>query len=64
MSETNTYQCLNCDRPETAIPLISLRYNGNQAWICSQCMPALIHKPHVLAGKLDNAENLPHTPQG
>lgn len=30
-----------------------------QAWICSQCLPILIHHPQELAGKLSGAESLP-----
>ncbi len=52
------YECLNCQRPETATPLVALRYNGSQAWICSQCLPILIHQPQRLAGRLAGAENL------
>lgn len=60
MPEQNTtHHCLNCARPETVIPLVGLRYAGQQAWICSQCLPVLIHHPHQLAGKLAGAENLP-----
>lgn len=60
MTETKTpYACLNCNRPETVIPLVSLRYAGSEAWICSQCLPILIHQPHRLAGKITGAENLP-----
>ena len=59
MQETNTpHQCLNCERSETVIPLVSLRYTGQQAWICSQCLPILIHQPQHLVGKLAGAENL------
>ena len=59
MTTTNTTaNCLNCGRPETVIPLVSLRYNGDQAWICSQCLPVLIHNPQRLAGRLANAEKL------
>lgn len=50
--------CLNCERPETATPLVALRYNGSQAWICSQCLPILIHQPQRLVGRLAGAENL------
>jgi hypothetical protein len=52
-------ECLNCARRETVIPLLSLRYQGEQAWICSQCLPQLIHQPLRTAGKLANADNLP-----
>lgn len=59
MTDTkNTHHCLNCERPETVIPLVNLRYAGQQAWICSQCLPVLIHQPQQLAGKLTGAENL------
>ena len=59
MPETTTvYQCLNCQRPETSVPLVNLRYAGSQAWICSQCLPILIHEPGQLVGKLAGAENI------
>lgn len=50
--------CLNCERPETATPLVALRYAGGEAWICSQCLPILIHQPQRLVGKLAGAEHL------
>ncbi|MCK6624100.1 MAG: hypothetical protein L6R45_02870 [Anaerolineae bacterium] len=55
-------QCLNCNRPETVIPLVSLRYVGRPAWICSQCLPMLIHQPERLAGKLAGAEQFAPAP--
>ena len=59
MEQTQTrYNCLNCGRSETDIPLVALRHAGQQAWICSQCLPTLIHQPQRLAGKLDGAENI------
>lgn len=62
MSNTETQCCLNCERTENQIPLVSLRYAGQDAWICSQCLPKLIHKPQELAGKLAGAENMEATP--
>ena len=56
--ETTIYQCLNCKQPETAVPLVALRYNGQATWICSQCMPILIHKPEQLLAKLAHAETM------
>lgn len=53
--------CLNCNRPETVIPLVSLRYAGSQAWICSQCLPILIHHSDQLAHKLAPGEQLAST---
>jgi hypothetical protein len=52
------YRCLNCNRSEADIPLVSLRHAGNQAWICSQCLPVLIHQPQQLTGKLAGAEKI------
>ncbi|MFQ5595817.1 MAG: hypothetical protein ACE5HA_16850 [Anaerolineae bacterium] len=60
MSEVQTYHnCLNCDRSEMQIPLVTLRHAGQPAWICSQCLPVLIHHPEQLAGKLEGAEEIP-----
>lgn len=44
--------CLNCNRTESEIPLVNLRYKGRNEWICSQCLPVLIHHAHELADKL------------
>jgi len=57
-----TIHCFNCSRPETVIPLVSLRYAGNQTWICSQCLPVLIHHPQQLADKLAGAEKMSSGP--
>lgn len=59
MTQSNLHQCLNCERTENQIPLVSLRYAGGQAWICSQCLPTLIHQPQNLAGKLAGADQIP-----
>ncbi len=37
-------QCFNCARSEADVPLIRWRYQGGAVWVCSQCMPLLIHK--------------------
>jgi hypothetical protein len=57
-----TYSCLNCARSEEDVPLVSLRHAGSQAWICSQCLPLLIHHPHRLTGKLKGADALTPVP--
>lgn len=57
-----TCACLNCERSESEIPLVSLRHAGRQAWICSQCLPILIHHPHKLAGKLARADQITPVP--
>jgi hypothetical protein len=52
-------KCLNCNSSENEIPLVNLSYSGKQAYICSRCLPTLIHNPEKLAGKLQGAENIP-----
>ena len=56
-----THICLNCGRSENQAPLVSLRFAGNPNWICTQCLPTLIHKPQMLADKRAGAENFPVT---
>jgi hypothetical protein len=55
-------RCLSCDRSEAVVPLLSLRYGGNLAWICSQCLPTLIHRPGQLVGRLADADKLTPAP--
>ncbi len=62
MTQQTTYHCLNCNRPETIVPLVALRHDGREAWICSQCLPILIHHPQRLTGKLRGAETLTPAP--
>lgn len=51
--------CLNCNTSDNEIPLVNLIYAGKPAFICSSCLPVLIHHPQKLVGKLDGAENIP-----
>ncbi len=62
MANSETLTCLNCERTEAQMPLVALRYAGQEAWICSQCLPILIHKPQQLAGKLAGAETIEAAP--
>ena len=61
MSEV-TYYCLNCNRSEIQVPLVSLRYTAKPFWICPGCLPILIHHPERLAGKLEGVERLSPVP--
>ena len=54
-----TQVCLNCNTTENDIPLIKLTYSKQPAYICSHCLPLLIHHPEELIGKLKGAENIP-----
>ncbi len=50
--------CLNCQKTEEAIPLVTLQFQGHEVYICSQCFPTLIHSPAKLAGKIKGAERI------
>jgi len=52
-------KCLNCNRSENEIPLVTLTYSAKPAYICSHCLPLLIHHPEQLIGRLEGAENIP-----
>ena len=44
--------CLNCGASEQDRPLIALKFQAKDLFICLQCLPTLIHKPYQLADKL------------
>ena len=50
--------CLNCRKTEQEIPLVTLQYQGQQVYLCSQCFPILIHSPAKLAGKIKDADKI------
>jgi hypothetical protein len=51
-------KCLNCGNTEQNIPLVNLSFKGDKAYICSRCLPVLIHHPEELAGKIEGAEKI------
>ncbi len=53
--------CLNCGSSEMDRPLINLKFQGKELYICPQCLPTLIHKPYQLADKLPDVK-LSETP--
>ncbi|MBT3389421.1 MAG: hypothetical protein HN413_03340 [Chloroflexi bacterium] len=55
---SNEPRCIQCDRTDAEVPLIALRSQGVETWICPQHLPLLIHKPQTLVGKMPGAENL------
>ena len=57
--ENSPKNCLNCNRSENEIPLVTLTYSLKPAYICSHCLPLLIHHPEQLIGRLKGAENIP-----
>jgi MinD superfamily P-loop ATPase len=35
--------CFHCDTGEDAAPLLPVRHQGRSLWVCTRCLPALIH---------------------
>lgn len=35
--------CFNCGRSEDEGPLLPVRTKGTSTWVCTRCLPALIH---------------------
>jgi MinD superfamily P-loop ATPase len=38
-----TQHCFRCNTGEEQSPLLPVRYQGQSLWICTRCLPALIH---------------------
>ncbi len=55
--EEKYYGCLVCQRTEEEVPLLIMKYKGQELRICPQHIPILIHEPQKLVGLIDNAEN-------
>ena len=53
-----TPKCAQCERTSEEAPLMEIKYKDSKSWICPQHLPILIHKPHLLIGKLPGAEHL------
>jgi hypothetical protein len=55
----DTHKCISCEREETVMPLVSIRFSHVPTWICTQCLPTLIHNPAQLQSKFTsmNVEN-------
>lgn len=50
--------CLNCGRSENEMPLLIIKFKGEEAHICSECFPLLIHNPSKLDGKLPGPKSV------
>lgn len=37
-------KCLACELTEEDKPLISIKYRGADRWICSKCLPQILHE--------------------
>lgn len=51
---SNINKCISCERDDNSIPLVSISYASNPTWICTQCLPTLIHNPAQLTEKFEN----------
>jgi ferredoxin len=36
-------QCFRCGTDEDGAPLLPVRHRGESLWVCTRCLPALIH---------------------
>lgn len=50
--------CIKCKKNEEEIPLLQMRFDARQVFICPQCLPVLIHKPAELGDVLPGLENI------
>ena len=50
--------CISCEKNEAEAPIFRMRFKGEEAAICSSCLPVLIHRPESLAGRLSGAEKI------
>jgi len=51
-------QCVFCQASSDDLPLIALRYQESDFYICPSHLPLLIHKPQTLMGLLPGADKL------
>lgn len=56
MSPNST--CINCERTDQEVPILSVTFKGEPVSICTSCLPVMIHKPQNLAPKLPGAEEI------
>jgi hypothetical protein len=54
MNNDKIQTCISCERPENVVPLVSITFAKNATWICTQCLPTLIHNPQKLVDKFEN----------
>jgi MinD superfamily P-loop ATPase len=38
-----TQRCFRCEAGEDQMPLIPIRYEAKSQWVCTRCLPVLIH---------------------
>lgn len=53
MEEKKEHVCFNCGQSENNAPLVGLTYKGNPNWVCTMCLPQVIHHLENVIEKLD-----------
>jgi len=48
-------QCIKCGRSDSEAPLLQFLFKQANGWICSICLPTLIHHPEQLEKNLPGA---------
>ena len=59
-----TLTCLNCGTSEKDRPLLTIKFQNREFYICPQCLPILIHKPYQLGEKLPGIKSYENPPDG
>jgi hypothetical protein len=50
--------CVGCEKSDREIPILSFYFKGEERFICTSCLPTLLHRPGKLADRLIGAENI------
>lgn len=48
--------CISCNRDESIVPLVAITFAQQPTWICTQCLPTLIHEPQRLVEKFKSMD--------
>ena len=60
----STSTCLNCGTSEKDRPLLTIKFQSREFYICPQCLPILIHRPYQLGEKLPGIKSYENPPDG
>lgn len=58
MTENITRTCIHCGRDNNQVPVLVFYYKDQEHHICTEHLPALIHNPMELTGKLPDMDKL------
>jgi len=47
---------ISCNRDESIVPLVAITFAQQPTWICTQCLPTLIHEPQRLVEKFKSMD--------